>query len=396
MLKSRILLKIGPLNGSAYRWLDALDFFSMIYVVLLKSNREKRLSDSRIKYIEFDDTKPFNRFLILVIKYLCEVLPLWINTDKKKSSILTKFSLKLLATFNAKWLNGWRGFFCDEVLVSYNDFDESGILFLLLKDRLSGDARITRAYKESRPGFNLVERESFRYADRLVFNHRGHYEFFEKKYGKDLFANKEILLDLDEDFCGKQAVINFSPLTKLSLSDGKLHVVILASKVFSDTSNKRSGARLCYISMIEEFLSVGLSVHLHTLKIYPDKNGVNQYEKLAYKNPNFIIEPPLDFNKTQEAMAILSRYDYGVMHNYIEGTSNSGFDKYNIPHRYYEYQIAEVIPLLKKNETVVLEDIISEKNTGCIYADCKEILNFNKSNITFCKQTFSEYIDALY
>ena len=396
MLKSRILLKIGPLNGSAYRWLDALDLFSVIYVVLLKSNCEQRLTDSRIKYIEFDDTKILNRFLFLIIKYLNEVLPLWVNTSKKKSSFITKFSLKLLLIFNKKWLNEWKSFSCDEILVSYNDFDESGILFLLLKDCLPSDVRITRSYKESRPGFNFIERESFRYADRLAFNHRKHYEFFEKKYGKELFNEKEILLDLDEDFCGKEAVKNFLPLTKLSLSDSKLHVVILAGKVFSDTSNKRSGARLCYLSMINEFLSVGLVVHLHTLKIYPDKNGVNQYEKLAYENPNFIIEKPLNFNNPQEAMAILSRYDYGIMHNYIEGTSNSDFDKYNIPHRYYEYQIAEVIPLLKKGKTVVLEDLIFEKRTGCIYTDCREILKFNKNNIVFCKQTFSDYIGMLY
>lgn len=396
MLRSRILLKIGPLNSGSYRWLDALGTFSKIYVILLKSNHEQRLTDSRITYIEFDDTRVFNRFVILIIKYLCEVLPLWMDTSKKKSSFFTRVSFKLLAISNAKWLNKWQDFHCDEILVSYNDFDESGILFLLLKDYLPDGIRITRAYKESRPGFNYIERESFRYADRLVFNHREHYNFFEQKYGKELFTGKEIQLDLDEDFCGKQAVENFVPTTKLSLDDGKLHVVILASKVFSDTSNKRSGARLCYISMINEFLLAGLVVHLHTLKIFPDKNGVNQYEEIARQNPNFIIEPPLDFNNPQKALAILSRYDYGVMHNYIEGTSNSGFDKYNIPHRYYEYQIAEVIPLLKKNKTVVLEDLISEKKTGCIYTDCKEILKFNKNNVVFCKQSFSEYINALY
>ena len=218
-----------------------------------------------------------------------------------------------------------------------------------------------------------------------------------KKYGESFFEGKEILIDLDEDVLGKKYINGINRQSKLSCSDGRKHLVILAGRVMSDNSDIRSGSRLYYIPLIKKFLQAGMAVHLHTLRIILDKDGINQYEVLKKAFPNlFFIEKPLDFSgdNWKDSYSVLSRYDYGIMHNYLEGTSNSEFDKFNIPHRYYEYLLSHVIPILPQNKTVVLEKIITNNKSGVVYKDISEL--HNDYNINFDVMSFEDYIKKVY
>lgn len=383
----RELLKIGPLNGDTSRWLDALYYFDRVHVVMLASNAEPRVDDKRFVYHELPG-------------FLVNKLALWSRLGSLHFPLdpcyrLTDAFMRLMSR---QWVREIQALDFDEVLVSYNDFDESAQLFTVLWPAIRGRARITRAYKESRPGKSYYERQAFELADRVVLNHPLCQAFFERDYGGSLFADKEVVFGLDEDFVSSRMVRGVKHFPKLSDADGKRHVVILAGRVFSDTTNRRSGSRLCYLNLISSLIGAGLVVHLHTLRRFPDINGVDQYELLAKERPEeFHIEEPLDFSGEgrEEAFARLSRYDYGVMHNYVDGTSNTEFDKYNIPHRYYEYQVAGVVPILEKGRTYVLEDFLTETKSGLVYSSPEDLLDWH-GEVECYAPTFGSYIERLY
>lgn len=83
------------------------------------------------------------------------------------------------------------------------------------------------------------------------------------------------------------------------------------------------------------------------------------------------------------------------MHNYIEGSSNTEFDKYNVPHRYYEYQVAQVVPILRRGHSFVLEDLLTRTSSGFVYDDVSELISATPE-ITFYKPTFAEYAKAIF
>lgn len=379
------LLKLGMLNLQSDRWIDGLSVFDDI-VVVKAYPKEKQVSG--LLYHEMDINNGVRGLLLKCILYY--------NSRKWATCIefLLIFMFRIVIREDIKWL---KELDYDEVHASYNDFDESALLLVLFKPYLRKNVRITRAYKESRPEYKFLEKKAFEYSDRVVLNTSYNVDFFKNKYGNSIFRNKIIVVDADEDAIGEKYIEGLSYSKKLSSIDGKKHVVILAGRVFSDTRDTRSGSRLCYISMINDLISAGLIVHLHTLWIEPDINGVNQYEVLSNKNKNlFYIEHPLNFDEAhwKDSYSILSRYDYGVLHNFIEGNSTSEFDKYNIPHRYYEYELAHVAPILLKDKTIVMQDLILSNKSGIIYENPNEIVR--ASEVHFSTSSFKDYINKLY
>ena len=379
-----ILLKIGPLFRSPERWKDGFPTMKKM-IVFKKKSDEKEVVDFEYKYLN-ESGKLYK----------------WIRNGarffggKRFAEPLTTVLICLQRQLVKKQLIEIADLDYDEVHVSYNDFDESAELFLLIRPFLRKGVRITRVYKESRPQYNYYEKYAFAYSNRIALNEPENVIFFEKKYEKGLFVNKEIVTGVDEDAIGKRYIDGFVLPQKLSELDGKKHVVILAGRVMSDATNSRSGSRLYYVPLIKEFIEAGLIVHLHTLNIIADKDGIDQYGLLAQNNPgSFYIEAPLDFeNDWENAYQTLARYDYGVMHNYIKGTSNTIFDMYNIPHRYYEYLLAQVAPLLKDGETIVMQRMFSEIPTGIIYNQASELMADH--HVMFKITDFKSYFEALY
>lgn len=379
------LLKLGSLSLQNDKWLDALDTFDEITVIKgLESEEEVQ----GLKYHEFNENSFVKRWFIRIIKHF--------NEDKKYEK-LEDFILLIFRLFVRKDIKALKSMNYDEVYVAYNDFDESALLLILFKPYIKKGVRITRAYKESRPNYKYLEKRAFEMADRVILNAPENVVFFKEKYGKSFFNGKDIITDVDEDVLGSKYINGIIYQKKLSSLDGNKHLVILASKVFSDNLDIRSGSRLFYIPLIKECIEAGLIVHLHTLRIMPDNNGIDQYELLKNEYPNsFFIEQPLNFNGNgwKDAYSTLSRYDYGILHNFVEGTSNSEFDKYNIPHRYYEYLLAHVTPVLLKNKTLVMQRIMEEKRTGVLYTAIHELLDSHK--VYYETTSFSEYIKGIY
>lgn len=386
------LLKVGFLDLEGYRWKDALRVFDELHVLQLYRDGEDIIVHPDVHYHFFPSTF-FNRFMLL--GYFKSLLMLF-NTSRIPKPILSIMK-KLFTIKNQNTLREISDIGFDDVHISYNDYDESGILALLLKDKFEGK-RITRAYKETRIKKDPIEYESFLMADRVVLNNDKNIEFFQKKYGDSIFDGKEVITGIDEDYLPELVLKEVAPnVEKLSEHDGRKHVVILAGRVMSDYEDERSGSRLCYIDLIKDFLSNEFAVHLHALRINKDKNGIDQYEVLKKQYPDsFFVEPPIDFSEknTSKAYRLLSRYDYGIMHNFVEGTTNTEFDKYNIPHRFYKYCGAGVTPVLEKGKTIVLENLLNDTNSGFIYTDISELKQERETKPY--TPSFKDYIETLY
>lgn len=381
------LLKIGTLNIPKNRWLDALEIFDVIYVFCYAD--EEQIKHENIRYIKFASNSNlknfFNRVLIFMVNY-----------SNTRNRFFFNFWIFVMRLLNFTILKKIESLEIDFVHSSYNDFDESGLLTILCKNIIKKP--LTRSYKEYRHQKNFIEKLNFEMANRIIFNQIENQRYFFDKYKNVYWDNKEIIVGLDEDYRSENIVEFVSDYEKLSSLDGLIHVVILSAWVLSDDLDKRSGPRLFYIPLIENFIKNGFIIHLHAKKIYRDSKGVNQYNRLQDKYPKkFFIEKPLDFeNFSNESYKILSRYDFGILHNIAVDSPISEFDQYNIPHRFYEYQISEVIPIIKKGETVVLERLFETYGVGLVYESLSELKEVNRQEYVFFKKTFKEYIKCLY
>ncbi|KFZ27412.1 MAG: hypothetical protein KQ78_00324 [Candidatus Izimaplasma bacterium HR2] len=382
------LLKIGTLNVPRNRWLDATKIFDKIYVVCME--KEIELDNEKIVYLKMHQSSGLSQLLSKLVFRIARRF--------RGNKIIVKLSLMILRLTNSKIINKIKKLDFDYTHSSYNDFDESGILTLMLQPFIK-HTKITRAYKENRPEKNYVEKSCFSIANRLVFNSNENKEYFLKKHKDINWDNKEIIIDLDEDYRQEEIINKVILKQKLSDNDQKNHVVILAGRVMSDAKNKRSGTRLFYIPLINELINAGLVVHLHTMRIIDDKNGVNQYEILKRENlKNFHIEGPLDFeNNPIKSYEILSGYNFGILHNISDDDKYvSVFDKINIPHRFYEYQIAGVIPILKRGDTTLMERLFESEKYGVVYDSLNDLNDLKCVPDNFNKQSFLNYISKLY
>lgn len=385
------LLKIGTLNIPADRWNDALEYFDEILVFTIERELNP-LSDRRFIYkslITSDTNSLLRRFILKLYS---------ITHTYKQSRFLNLISLNIVLILKFKLLRKIASYNTEIWHSSYNDFDDSNFLTCLLCFFKKKEICIVKSYKESRPEYNYLEYKNLDIAKLIVLNDKLNLDFFKKKYANMDWEHKSLKLGLDEDWRSfKYQSLNIK-FNKYSQIDGKLHVVILAGRVLSDSTDKRSGGRLYYIDMIEDFVKVGLIVHLHTSRRIPDKDNIDRYEKLVEEYPNsFFIEKPLNFIHTPiDAYKILGRYDFGILHNSIKGTSVSDFDQMNIPHRFYEYQIAHVVPIVKRGDKLVLEHLFVKDKVGVIYDSVKDLVSMDISTIVFKCNSFKDFIKILY
>ena len=123
------------------------------------------------------------------------------------------------------------------------------------------------------------------------------------------------------------------------------------------------------------------------MKIINSHKGINKYKLLENEYPTkFFIEKPLNFEDYPiTSYKILSRYDFGVLHNFDDVATVSEFDKINIPHRFYEYQNAEVIPIIKSGDTIVMEKFFREYDCGYVYNNLEDLKCVDKKEFNFLK-----------
>jgi hypothetical protein len=376
----RILLKIGSLNLPKARWVDALSIFDKIYIFCF--TREQEFKHEKFEYIKFDERKFINKNILRIIARTYKISAI---------NIFTNIFLRFLRLANLRLLRYIESLHFDEIHSSYNDFDESNLLTLLLNTKQS----ITRAQKETRAHYNHLERCCLKKSERIVLNSFENVLFFQEKY-HDIFVGKKIVVDQDEDAKSEEIIKNIKLLPKYSYADGNIHAVILTAKVYSDISSVRGGGRIYYVPLIEALIQAKIIVHLHTKQIIATNRGYNPYVEME-KIGQLHIEKALDFeNNPGESYSVLSRYDIGILHAFIPGTDVVKFDRVNIPARYYEYQLAHVVPILKKGHNSVLEPYFSIHNNGIVYENLDEISLESIKNKMFVNSSFKEYIQDLY
>jgi|GEM_PF-604206 len=289
-----------------------------------------------------------------------------------------------------------------------NDFDGSNFITWYVKESHGENIPLIRSYKEHRCRFVLDEKKALELSDALVLPSLRNTEILERIYSLDL---KSKTLIADEDWRSSYVIdyVRSISVSKLSSIDGHPHVVILTGVATYGTHDYRRGSRYNYLKIIRELVKSRVYVHLHTKNII-ERTGSskislsNPYTKLAEESEFFKIEKPLDLEYNLEDYLILKRYDAGILHNYVEGEPISLFTKINIPNRLYEYQIADVLPIVISNTMLDVEDIIKDTGFGIIASDYSEvseklmeIVRRNRKPIIFEGElpTFGKFVDIL-
>lgn len=390
------LLKVGKpdFEGMLMSWQDSLSFFEKVQFIDFFEKEPKGFE--RVEALFFFPKKSLKGVRALSSRVLIRLITKTVKISwlKQFSNILINIlrNIAVPKNFEARISD------FDMIHVSYNDFERSNLLTaILLKSFKRAGKNYTLSYKESRPGYNHLEYIVFSNARKISLFCEENLIFFKRKYPDVDFDSKQIIYGLDEDWKSTRHVACSSlKVNKLSSFDGKLHMCILAGRVLSNPLDERSGPRLYYVDIINQAIGNDIVVHLHTPKIIPDKKGFNPYEKLEKENKEkFIIEPPLDEKAPLDFYKTLGTYDLGFLHMTVEGSSTSEFDKYNVPNRFYHYQIAKVVPLQKAGTKPVLEKYFS--GSTFFYEDMNQV-NLQKTKDLIKGEVFSfgDYISSLY
>ncbi|MCD8158162.1 MAG: hypothetical protein LUD77_04495 [Clostridiales bacterium] len=391
MSNKRTLLKLGGRKHlGEERWRGALTLFDEVYAACFFTEPKWEIKSSSVKTFEIPYKFITSNCLGLLNK----------TNEKKYLNWLSWLAVWAMRAANIKWLKNLKKNNPDYVLCSYGDYDKSDVTCLIAKPVIKKP--IVRAYKETRPEYSFRELKTIKAADKVVLYDIELKKFLENKYGDDLFKNKKVIIGYDENALPSCILDNIKYQKKFSETDGKLHLVILTFRVDSAPNRKRDQNRYYYIDVIKKLIEAGVVVHLHCAE-YNDDNGVNRYEELQKNNPDiFYLEKPLEMKHSSTAeewvksCEILSRYDAGLLHNIVDESSVSKFDKINVPHRFFAYEAAHVTPIIEKNDNIVLERMFREKKCGFVYnffEDLPEILN---TKINYYTPSYEDYLKAIF
>lgn len=270
----------------------------------------------------------------------------------------------------------------DFVWIGDNEFDGSNSLVKKAKNFFK--IPVYRSYKVSHFKVSKSEKNMLVYSDKLIFPHEEYLNFFSELYQLDL-SNKSYFADLDWRYSKTIEWVKNLEVKKLSYFDNVPHVCILTGLAFWDPSDKVTGNRYYFIDIINDLIKIGAKVHLHAFKIMKDRKSKlvdenNPYLELA-KTGKLIIEKPLNLYAGSKDYSILKRYDAGILHpKMYEELKQTNYPLYkfhqiNIPNRFYEYEIADVVPLLEKNSANYMERLINQKGFGIIYSDLEDLKN---------------------
>ena len=83
------------------------------------------------------------------------------------------------------------------------------------------------------------------------------------------------------------------------------------------------------------------------------------------------------------------------MHNIMENSSVSEFDKINVPHRLFAYEAAHVIPIIKEGQNKVLERMFCSEKCGIVYRDLIELSKTNTTSIEYYTPNYKNYLTQI-
>jgi len=254
------------------------------------------------------------------------------------------------------------------IWVGDNDFDGSNFLIILLNSILQGNIPIIRSYKETRFKYKWEEKEMLNLSNKLIFPNYEYIKFFRDLYNSQMKSVS--FADIDWRYSKLIQYVKSKKVKKISSIDREPHICILTGRAIWDPTESRSGKRYYYLPMIKNLINEKIHIHLHAFQIIkkceePILEKNNPYYNLAKKSPYFHIEEPLNLDGRINDYFILKRYDFGILHNITtnsESNNISRFEEINIPNRLYEYQIADVIPIIKEEISKATEQVIRETN----------------------------------
>ncbi len=383
----KVMIKLGGLKHlGELRWIDALDIFDEIYCISSFKEYIWDIPDKRIKKCIVSRTF-INRCIFWGLDH---------TKKYRVCNLISKILIKMFRMCNVEWLKSLRNINSEFVLCSYGDYDYSDIMLVLTEGYLNGI--IVRAIKETRPEYNYLEQLALKKSDIISLYCNELQKFIEKKYGKNIWDNKRIKIGIDENYLSSAVInkINYKP--KLSSKDKLIHIVLMTYRADSMPLRDRDKYRYYYIELIKELISYGYVVHMHC-KQFINNGGINQYKILEkeYKGA-FIIEEPLEMRRDAslqewiKSCEFLSRYDVGILHNIMPDNNVSVFDRINIPHRYFAYEAAHVIPIIKRGENIVLERIFETQGRGFVFDNYQDIEKIRCKNYVFETVSYKDYL----
>lgn len=387
---SRVLLKVGGRKHlGEERWAAALNLFDEIHCASIYREDSWNVDNEHIHQYELKKNK-INHLLTGII----------LRTRKYRYLyVFNWLIIILLRISNIAWIKKIKNCKATFALCSYGDYDRSDLAYLILKPAIN--CKIVRSYKETRVGYNFLEHQTLSHIDTISLYCKELKSFLERKYGVDFFEGKKVVTGLDENVLPSCILSNIRHQQKISSRDGKKHMVILSYRADSAPDRERDQARYYYVDTIKTLIEAGLIVHLHCA-VYNELQGINKYLDLKKQFPDcFFMEKPLEMkrdsslNEWISSCEILSRYDYGLLHNIAEGSSVSEFDAINVPHRFFAYQAANVTPIICRGENTVLCRMFEEKKCGIVYSSIKELTKENKMDLHYIKTTYEDYLTKL-
>lgn len=367
------ILRIGYAGFPTSKFLDLLEQEEVEKVIFVASKSEEKLFEDLYRTAKF-----FGREDLVQQKAVFNFVDF--NLLKK---VINRFNRKFSTDFFVGKIYNFKDFKdnYDFVWIGDNDFDGSNSLVKAAKNFFK--IPVYRSYKETRFRKSRSEINMLVYSDKLIFPHEKYLDFFSELYQLEL-KDKTFFADLDWRYSETVSWVKNLEIKKLSRLDGIPHVCILTGVAFWDPSEKRSGNRYYFIDIINDLIKIGAKVHLHAFKIIKNRESKpaagesNPYLDLA-KTGKLIIERPLNLYAGSADYSILKRYDAGILHPKIYDELKQTnyplyrFQQINIPNRFYEYEMADVVPLLEKNSSHYLEHLINQKGFGLIYSDLEDL-----------------------
>jgi len=354
------------------KFLDLLEMKEVEKLTSVVFDHEKEAFDDLYKTAEF-----FGKTELVNKKFELKLLEKNL-IDKFIYRLDRKFDKDFFLNFIYKFKKIGRDY--DFIWVGDNDFDGSNLIVKKLKKYMK--LPIYRSYKETRFSYSKSEKNMLEKSDKLILPHELYINFFSELYDLDI-KDKTVFADLDWRYSKTISWVKNLEVKKLSYYDNTPHVCILTGVAIWDPSEKRSGNRYYFIDTINDLIKIGAVVHLHTFKIVKnresnliDKN--NPYTDLT-KSGKLFIEKPLNLYAGSEDYYLLKRYDAGIMHPKIYDELKESnyplykFQQINIPNRFYEYQMADVVPIVEENSSYFIENLIKKINFGIVYSDLEKL-----------------------
>lgn len=399
MGKGLKILRVGCLGVASSRFLDLLEDKRLEKLLVVDWGFNARFVNELCSSARFFGVKELLKKFEFVPIEGSRVINAGLRLAKYCKVCSVAISSKILS------LPGVKSFKPDFVWFGDNDFDGSNGLFFVLHRSPLRHFAFVRSYKETRYVCKWDEFYMLQNADFFIFPTHEYTDFFLSLYG--LKITNYLCADLDWRYSKLVEWIKSLQVDKFSSRDREPHVCILTGRALCTPSEARSGHRYCYIPLIQELITRRVHVHLHAFKIVPSRKYGNLYEKIAGSNAYFHIERPLNLQPGSTDYGILKRYDAGILHPPVPEWDIKlyNFQRLNVPNRLFEYQMADVLPLVQKGALSSVEQIIKDTSFGVIYNNIDELTDALYANVASGRyptmsrnriKTYKDFVDKLF